>query len=186
MKEKGCSPDVVSFNTLIRGFFRERKFEDAITMAYEMIELGCQLSSVTCEILVDGLCTEGKVAEACELLIGFQTGNIPSLIACTTLVEGLRKQKKREDALALMENMLKEGIVPDIVTFNCLLEDLSDIGKTLEANKLRLKARVWNQMAMYRILEAMAIRLLAKMAIQALAVQGVAAIRLLVEMAIPA
>ncbi|XP_039173515.1 pentatricopeptide repeat-containing protein At2g36240-like [Eucalyptus grandis] len=127
MKEKGCSPDVVSFNTLIRGFFRERKFEDAIAMAYEMIELGCQLSSVTCEILVDGLCTED--------------GNIPSLIACTTLVEGLRKQKKREDALALMENMLKEGIVPDIVTFNCLLEDLSDIGKTVEANKLRLLAQ---------------------------------------------
>ncbi|KAL3730007.1 hypothetical protein ACJRO7_027070 [Eucalyptus globulus] len=40
-----------------------------------------------------------------------------------------------------MENMLKEGIVPDIVTFNCLLEDLSDIGKTVEANKLRLLAQ---------------------------------------------
>lgn len=56
-------------------------------------------------------------------------------------MEGLRKQKKREEALAFMENMLKEGIVPDIVTFNCLLEDLSDIGKTVEANKLRLLAQ---------------------------------------------
>jgi hypothetical protein len=28
-------------------------------MVYGMIELGCQLSDVTCEILVDGLCKEG-------------------------------------------------------------------------------------------------------------------------------
>ncbi|KAL8136075.1 hypothetical protein AgCh_010611 [Apium graveolens] len=57
-KEKGRVPNVVSFNTLIKGFFRERKVEEGVGMAYEMIELGCEFSVVTCEILVDGLRSE--------------------------------------------------------------------------------------------------------------------------------
>ncbi len=55
MREKWCSPNVVSFNTLIMGSFRERKFDEGVKMAYEMIDLGCEFSSVTCEILADGL-----------------------------------------------------------------------------------------------------------------------------------
>ena len=41
MKDKGRSPNVFSFHTLIKGSFRERKFEEGTGMAYEMLELGC-------------------------------------------------------------------------------------------------------------------------------------------------
>ncbi|CAI9778827.1 unnamed protein product [Fraxinus pennsylvanica] len=51
MKNKGCVPNVVSFNTLIKGFFREGKVEEAVGMVHEMTELGCEFSGVTCEIL---------------------------------------------------------------------------------------------------------------------------------------
>ncbi|KAM5559463.1 hypothetical protein ABKV19_020894 [Rosa sericea] len=37
-----------------------------------------------------------------------------------------------------MERMLEEGMVPDIVTFNCLLQDLCNLGRTAEADNLRL------------------------------------------------
>jgi pentatricopeptide repeat protein len=69
MRKMGCHPNVVTFNTLIRGLFRERRIDEGIGMVYEMIELGCQLSDVTCEILVDGLCKEGRVFQACDLLM---------------------------------------------------------------------------------------------------------------------
>ncbi|KAL7247814.1 hypothetical protein ACSBR2_002679 [Camellia fascicularis] len=168
MRIKGCSPNVVSFNTLIKGFFRERKFEEGIGMAYEMIELGCEFSTVTCEILVGGLCRVGRVSEACNLVIdlsekgvlpnGFdyfdliaklykevmgelwRKGNAPSFIACTTLIEGFRRVGKTEEAATLMEKMLKDGIVPDSATYNCLLRDVCNARKTVEANKLRLLA----------------------------------------------
>lgn len=44
------------------------------------------------------------------------------------------------EASGLMEKMLKEGILPDSVTFNCLLEDLCDVGRTVDADRLRLLA----------------------------------------------
>jgi len=82
MREKGCRPNVVSFNTLIKGFFRERKFDVGVAIAgiqpdvymytvvvrslcdffraKEMIrraELnGCDLSVVMYNVLLHGLC----------------------------------------------------------------------------------------------------------------------------------
>lgn len=99
MREKGCRPNVVSFNTLTMGFFRERKFNEGIKLAYEVIDLGCEFSSVTCEILVDGLCREDKIMEACELLIDFSRGALPSNFDFYILVEKLCGKRNTGAAL---------------------------------------------------------------------------------------
>lgn len=39
-----------------------------------------------------------------------------------------------------MERMIEEGLVPDAITCNCLLEALCDAGKTSDANRLRVLA----------------------------------------------
>ncbi|KAH0971653.1 hypothetical protein GBA52_023809 [Prunus armeniaca] len=149
MKDR-VKADVFTFNILISSLLSERKFEDGIGMAYEMIEFGCKFSSVTCEILGDGLCREGRVSEACSVRKEIQgralevvdelwrKGNVPSLIACTTLIEGLRRSARIDEAFGLMKRMLEEGIVPDIVTFNCLLQDLCNLRRTVEADSLKL------------------------------------------------
>lgn len=62
------------------------------------------------------------------------------MISCTTLIEGLRKLRKIEEAFRLMERMLKESIIPDILTFNYLVQDLCNVGRTVDADKLRLLA----------------------------------------------
>jgi pentatricopeptide repeat protein len=173
----GCHPNVVTFNTLIRGLFRERRIDEGIGMVYEMIELRCQLSDVTCEILVDGLCKEGRVFQACDLLMElskrgvlpkgydyfvlveilcgkgdafkaleviyelWSKGCVPSLISCIVMIDGLRGLGKIEEAMRLVEKMLKEeGMVLDVVTFNSVLQDVCDAGRTDEANRLRLLA----------------------------------------------
>ncbi|CAM8994877.1 unnamed protein product [Rhodiola kirilowii] len=142
MRSKGCRPNVVSFNTLIKGFFREMKYDDAVQMAYEMIDLRCELSCATCEILVSGLCKGGKIIEACDLVVEFGGKGVlpndtkPSLIASITLLEGLRKSQKLEEALRFTENILRENITPDSVTYNCLLEDLCKARRTRDAIRL--------------------------------------------------
>ncbi|CAN1277343.1 Pentatricopeptide repeat-containing protein At2g36240 [Linum perenne] len=166
MKEKGCTPNVVSFNTLIRGFFRQGKIDDAVKMAHEMIDLGIEFSGVTCEILLDGLCKQGRNVEkkgvvpsefdlstlvdslckrgfagrALEVVYElWRNGKAPSLICSTTLVEGVRRSGMTEDAFRLMEKLLKETtIVPDLITFNCLIRDVCKTGRTSDANELML------------------------------------------------
>ncbi|CAM8994876.1 unnamed protein product [Rhodiola kirilowii] len=125
MRSKGCRPNVVSFNTLIKGFFREMKYDDAVQMAYEMIDLRCELSCATCEIL------HWRLWMSCG---GKDTK--PSLIASITLLEGLRKSQKLEEALRFTENILRENITPDSVTYNCLLEDLCKARRTRDAIRL--------------------------------------------------
>ncbi|CAN1772125.1 Pentatricopeptide repeat-containing protein At2g36240 [Linum perenne] len=157
------------------GFFRQGKIDDAVKMAHEMIDLGIEFSGVTCEILLDGLCKQGRNVEACELLIDFsrrgvvpyefdlstlvdslcrrgfagralevvyelwRNGKAPSLISSTTLVEGLRRSGKVEEAFRLMEKLLKESsIVPDVITFNCLIRDVCKARRTSDANELML------------------------------------------------
>ncbi|CAH9059345.1 unnamed protein product [Cuscuta epithymum] len=176
MKNHRCVPNVVTFNTLIKRFLIEGKIEEGIGMAYEMVELGHGISSVTCDILVNELCRIGMFTNACNVLIDFSRkgvmpngfdyfdtverlcsegnvggalelvnelwsrGNAPSPVACTTLIEGLRKESKIEEASMFLKHMLNECIVPDGVTFNCLLSSMCSAGKSCEANELRLLA----------------------------------------------
>nr|CAD1817887.1 unnamed protein product [Ananas comosus var. bracteatus] len=177
MTSAGCRPGVVTFNTLIGAFFREKKFAEGVGIAREMLDLGTGFSVATCEILVDGLCKEGRVIEAVDLLTEFlASGALPegfdcsalieslcregeleraselfdlvwekrrsslSVVTCTTLMEGLRKFGNLDAACGLTERMIEEGLVPDTITCNCLLEALCDAGKTSDANRLRVMA----------------------------------------------
>ncbi|KAF2285187.1 hypothetical protein GH714_038980 [Hevea brasiliensis] len=90
---------------------------------------------------MDKLCGKRNIGAALELLNElWRNGNVPSVISCITLIEGLRKLRKIEEAFRLMERMLKESIISDIVTFNYLLQDLCNVGRTVDADKLRLLA----------------------------------------------
>ncbi|MCI69237.1 pentatricopeptide repeat-containing protein, partial [Trifolium medium] len=51
------------------------------------------------------------------------------------MIDGLRGMGKIEEAMRLVEKMVKEeGMVLDVVTFNSVLQDVCDAGRTDEAN----------------------------------------------------
>ncbi|KAJ1381175.1 Tetratricopeptide-like helical domain superfamily [Sesbania bispinosa] len=86
-------------------------------------------------------CREGNAIRALELIyVLWDKGSVPSLIACTVMIDGLRRLRKTEETRRLVEKMLKEGMVLDVVTFNCVLQDICNERRTEEANKLRLLA----------------------------------------------
>ncbi|XP_062005759.1 pentatricopeptide repeat-containing protein At2g36240-like [Rosa rugosa] len=90
--------------------------------------------------LVEVLCRKRNLGRALEVVDElWRTRNVPSLlIARNTLVEGLRRSARIDEPLEVMERMLEEGMIPDIVIFNCLLQDLCNLGRTEEADNLRL------------------------------------------------
>uniref|UniRef100_A0A0E0FXB3 Pentacotripeptide-repeat region of PRORP domain-containing protein n=1 Tax=Oryza nivara TaxID=4536 RepID=A0A0E0FXB3_ORYNI len=68
MRRWSCSPTGVSFNTLMRGFFREGRCKEGIKVAREMLQLGFGLSVASMEIMINGLCRGGEPLKAAEAL----------------------------------------------------------------------------------------------------------------------
>lgn len=44
--KKELEPNAVSFNALIKGFFKERRFKEGIGVAREILDLRCRFSFV--------------------------------------------------------------------------------------------------------------------------------------------
>ncbi|GER42261.1 pentatricopeptide repeat-containing protein [Striga asiatica] len=159
----------VTFNTLISGYCRSNKFDQALQVFGEMKEKGClpnvtglveggkimEVADLMIEflrkgvlpkefdsfVLVEILCIEGKAKRALELMDKlWDKGYKPSSIVCRTLVEGLRGVGLIENSVGLVRRMLEDGIIPDIVTFSCVLRDMCGAGSAREANELRLLA----------------------------------------------
>ncbi|PHT40036.1 hypothetical protein CQW23_18890 [Capsicum baccatum] len=142
MKTHGCAPNVVSFNTLIKWFLLDGKIEEGIGMAYEMTEMGLghfgsDIKSVLPRTfdyfgLVERLCGERNVAKAMELVHElWRNGNSPSLIACTTLIEGRAKEANKMRLLGL-----NKGLDPDSVTYNILISGFKREDKKMELEAL--------------------------------------------------
>jgi len=59
MPEFGCRPDVVSYNTLLKGFCNEKRVEEALDLLQTMADDGdrsCTPDVVTYNTIIDGMC----------------------------------------------------------------------------------------------------------------------------------
>uniref|UniRef100_A0A0E0JSI8 Pentacotripeptide-repeat region of PRORP domain-containing protein n=1 Tax=Oryza punctata TaxID=4537 RepID=A0A0E0JSI8_ORYPU len=179
MQRWSCSPTGVSFNTLMRGFFREGRYKEGIKVAREMIQLGFGLSVASMEIMIHGLCHSSEALKAAEVFIEFLVdGLVPEGFECLDLVESLCRVRNVEKAVevvelilernrvsclgvpagvTVLECLMKEGkldktcqmmgrmvaaeIVPDTISCNYIFEALCEAGRAEDANRLRLQAK---------------------------------------------
>jgi pentatricopeptide repeat protein len=179
MQRRSCTPTGVSFNTLMRGFFREGRFKEGTKVAREMLELGVGLSIASMEILIGGLCRGGETLMAAEVFLeclgdgvvpeGFDTLELvealcragwmdkavevmdnvleKNMVCClsvpagVTVLECLMNAGKLDEVCRLMGRMVDQGIVPDTISCNCIVEALCEAGRTADANRLRILAK---------------------------------------------
>ncbi|GMJ04924.1 hypothetical protein like AT2G36240 [Hibiscus trionum] len=141
MIRSACGFSTATCEILVNGLFKEGRVLEASDLVIDFSSRGLLPKGFDYCGLVEKLCGRADVGRAFRVVNElWMKGNVPSLIACITLIEGLRRSQRRDDAFELMEKMLKDGIVPDIVTFNCLMRDLCDLGRTTDADKFRLLA----------------------------------------------
>ncbi|KAG2326642.1 hypothetical protein Bca52824_009370 [Brassica carinata] len=139
MIELGCGVSVATCEILVDGLCREGLVDDASVLVMDLSAKRVLPREFDYGGLVEKLCGENKVDRAVEMVE--EVGGTPCLIACTTLVEGLRKSGRAERASEFLEKvMMNVGLVPDSVTFNLLLRDLCDSGRSMDANRLRVLA----------------------------------------------
>ncbi|PWA62676.1 pentatricopeptide repeat protein [Artemisia annua] len=117
--QKGISPDVITYSSLIDGLCNLGRWEEASKMLQEMLDVGISLDVQTFSILVDALCKEGKV-EAAENVIDIMLERV----TYNTMIQGLFPVGRCSDARKLFDEMLAKCQLPNECTYQILIEGL--------------------------------------------------------------
>ncbi|KAF9589588.1 hypothetical protein IFM89_025871 [Coptis chinensis] len=132
----GVEPSLITFNTLLNGFYRDGKFEDlAIWVRTE--ESGIVPDIISYNAKLQGFVNVGKISEAVELVE--QLGNNvekPNLFTYNVLIKWYGNNGNLDEAKSVYDNMLKSDIVPDWFTFEALIPCVCEKGEFGLALKL--------------------------------------------------
>ena len=89
MLEKGMTPSVVAFNSVIAAYSRAGLEDDTYKVYKLMMKFSLTPSSSTCSSLLMGLCKKGKLQKARELLYKMMEKGFPiNRMAFTVLLDG--------------------------------------------------------------------------------------------------
>ena len=146
-------PDSATYTIMICGLCKDGLVLEAQQIFDDMRKLGCVPTVNTFNSLINGLCKAGKLEEAHSL---FDKMNMkPSLflrlsqgVNSVRDTAGLRKRVEQLCETGLVIKAYKllrdiiDGVTPDIVTYNVLINGLFKVGKPNEAWKLYKQMRI--------------------------------------------
>ncbi|KAJ1700046.1 hypothetical protein LUZ63_008558 [Rhynchospora breviuscula] len=154
MPRMGCTPDLISYNTLIDGMCRTGNTRVGLDLCRRMATQGscCEPDVVTYTTLIRGFCQEGDIGMAVKTFEEMVAGGLkPTVITCSILIDGLCKngnvraanevfQKmpscEWNRAMEVLREMVNQAISPNVVTFNALIDSLCKHRVTCEAERL--------------------------------------------------
>ncbi|KAF3652905.1 pentatricopeptide repeat-containing protein like [Capsicum chacoense] len=122
MVKFGVSPNVYTYNIMIRGHCGRGDMRKGLVVFDEMEKSGCLRNVVTYNTIIGGYCKIGKVDEAVELLKLMQVRNLdPSVVTYNAIINGLCREGRMEKTCEILEEMREKGLMPDEVTYNTLV-----------------------------------------------------------------
>ncbi|CAL8991997.1 unnamed protein product [Prunus brigantina] len=130
MLDEGIAPDVVTLTTVIHALCKERRVEEALSVLELMSQRGMRLNIFTYSSLIYGMCRTNQWAEATRLFdemakkvidLMVIKDNVPDIASCyKALVNGYMQAKRIGEALRLVEEMIEQGVMPDLETLKAL------------------------------------------------------------------
>ncbi|TXG67901.1 hypothetical protein EZV62_009176 [Acer yangbiense] len=138
MINNGCRHDAFSYNIMINGYCKKQNINEAMSLYREMISKGVVPNVITYNtFFIDGLCKNGCIVEAMELLDILKKDKfILSIKSYNCVIDGLCKTGRLKIARKLFHELPQEGLEPNIVTYNIMVHGLCKEGKLEEANDL--------------------------------------------------
>lgn len=122
--------DIVTYNTMLSEMFVHGYFKLALRLIAEMVQTNMFPDSYTYSCLIAGLCRTGNVVPATLLLErGLQRGTIsPNQFMYSSIISGLVKIGQGRAGIYFFDNMVSQGLNPDIVTLNAVIDACSRTG----------------------------------------------------------
>ncbi|GAA0147028.1 hypothetical protein LIER_06829 [Lithospermum erythrorhizon] len=124
MKERDCTPDLVSFNTLINA--RLRSGPMSANMGTELLNevrrSGVRPDMITYNTLISACSRESKLEEALKLFADMQASKCqPDLWTYNAMISVFGRCGLARKAERLFKELQTKGFLPDTVTYNSLL-----------------------------------------------------------------
>ncbi|KAK2995000.1 hypothetical protein RJ640_030047 [Escallonia rubra] len=144
MPNRGCTPDSYTYGTLVNGFCRTGKINEAKELFREMDTKGCSPSVVTYTSLIHGLCQSNNFDEALGLLEEMTSKGIEANVyTYGSLMDGLCKGGLVSQAMELFEIMVRKRHEPNMIIYSTLIHGLCKEGMLREALEIfdRMKLR---------------------------------------------
>merc|ERR1719491_1189189 len=122
--------DVVSYNTVIKGFAQSGMLPRCFDCLHEMREHGLEPDDVSFGTLLDTCIADNDITTANEVVDLLVRGDRPvDTVMCTLFIKGLVRAQRLPKAMELYEEMKRrtcEGSRPDIVTYSVLIKAFVD------------------------------------------------------------
>nr|QIP66332.1 restorer of fertility-like protein [Triticum aestivum] len=136
MPDLGCTPNVVAYNTVIHGFFREGQVGKACDMFHGMAHKGVMPNVVTYNSVIDALC-KARAMDKAETVLGqmVNDGVGPNNVTYNSLIHGYSSLGNLKEAVRVFKEMSRR-FTPDVVTCTSLMAFLCKNGKSKEAAEI--------------------------------------------------
>ncbi|KAL5562785.1 hypothetical protein UlMin_032532 [Ulmus minor] len=136
LESKGFLPDVVTYNSLLYAFARDRNVEKVKEICEEMVKMGFGKDEMTYNTMIHMYGKQGKHDFAFKLYRDMKlSGRNPDAITYTVLIDSLGKANKITEAANVMSEMLDAGVKPTLRTYSALICGYAKAGKQVEAQE---------------------------------------------------
>lgn len=137
MEEKGISPNLVTYTSLIDGNIKIGRVDHAFDLIGKMMNDGCMPNQQTYCKLIDGLVKENNVQQTQaisyedELATSKHDGSVK-----IQAMDNMWKIMKVDIALHLLDRMMQKYCQPTIDTYSALIAGFSKADRMLKASQL--------------------------------------------------
>uniref|UniRef100_A0ACD5VUL6 Uncharacterized protein n=3 Tax=Avena sativa TaxID=4498 RepID=A0ACD5VUL6_AVESA len=130
MEKHGFAPDIISFSTLLNGFYNCGRMDGAETV-WEMIkERNLEPDAKCYNAKLRGLVAEGRIEEAVSVVERLEKdGPRPDTVSYNELIRGYCKAGRLQDAKKLYDDLIKNEYTPNKGTYETLLPRLLQAGE---------------------------------------------------------
>lgn len=142
MKQSGVSPDLITYSTMIKGYCKIGKIENALVTLNEMDSSGrIKPDEVLYNSLLDGCCKANELDLAHKVYLNMiALGISPSNVTYSILVKIYGKERNLNKALGVLDQMKENGVKPGLIVYTCLLQTC------MKAKQIKIALQIFNDM----------------------------------------
>lgn len=143
MEAQGCMPDIKTWTILIQGHCNANEVDKALLCFAKMVEKDFQVDADLLDVLVNGFVSQNRTIGACKFLIEMvnKLRLVPWQATYKNLIEKLLRERRLEEAFALLRLMKKQNYPPhakpflEYVSKNGSVEDAVEFLNTLSGKQ---------------------------------------------------
>ncbi|KAJ6688098.1 hypothetical protein OIU74_016742 [Salix koriyanagi] len=130
MVKRGLTPNLISYNTMLKGYFRAGQINEAWNFFLEMKKRDCEIDVVTYTTVIHGFGVAGEIKRAQKVFDTMvKKGVLPSVATYNAFIQVLCKKDSVDNAIVIFEEMVVKGYVPNSITYNLVIRGLCHRGE---------------------------------------------------------